>query len=104
MSAWCIPAAVCRSRREVDVETTEMERLPARVLVVGGSKGVGRRIVEVLTARGSRCAIGYASDDDAARTFSATFPPGPAAPVLAKGDIAAEAALLVEQTVAGLGG
>src|SRR4051812_35643361 len=85
--------------------TTTLDTVvPRRVLVVGGSKGVGRRVVEVLTARGSRCAIGYAHDEAAATNFAASFPIGSEAPVLARGDIADAAPSVVQQAVAGLGG
>lgn len=78
--------------------------LPQRVLVVGGSKGVGRRVVEGLGARGSRCAIGYSSDDAAAKDVLEDLAQHPRPPVLAKGDIGSEASAVVDAAADQLGG
>ena len=43
---------------------TYTRRLPDKVLVIGGSRGIGRSTVVELTAAGSRCAIGYVENDD----------------------------------------
>ena len=41
--------------------------MPDKVLVIGGSRGIGRSTVVELTAAGSRCAIGYLENETAAK-------------------------------------
>ncbi len=82
---------------------TVQSGLPERVLVVGGSKGIGRRIVERLADAGCRCAIGYSFDDEAASAAAAgcstVFEP-----VLVRGDVGRDAPVMVETAAKALGG
>jgi NAD(P)-dependent dehydrogenase (short-subunit alcohol dehydrogenase family) len=80
------------------------EDLPGKVLVIGGSHGIGRAAVKRLTREGARCAIGYASNDDAAELVASEAGAAGKRPVLVKGDIATQGPSIVERAHAQLGG
>jgi NAD(P)-dependent dehydrogenase (short-subunit alcohol dehydrogenase family) len=86
------------------MQPTAPRSAPDRVLVIGGSHGIGRATVKSLTARGSRCAIGYASNDAGARATADAVAALGHRPVVVKGDIAADGPGIVERAVAELGG
>jgi NAD(P)-dependent dehydrogenase (short-subunit alcohol dehydrogenase family) len=73
-------------------------------LVIGGSHGIGRATVMRLTRDGARCAIGYASNDEGARTTAVVASRLGQRPALVKGDIATEGPAIVEQATTELGG
>ena len=76
---------------------------PETCLVVGGSRGMGASTVMRLASAGTRCAIGYVSNDDAAKDLAdAAASVGPA-PVLVKGDVAVDGPAMVESARAQLG-
>jgi NAD(P)-dependent dehydrogenase (short-subunit alcohol dehydrogenase family) len=58
---------------------------------------MGAACVERLTAEGTRCAIGYVSNDEAARAVAETASAFGPAPVLVKGDVSTEGPAMVEQ-------
>jgi NAD(P)-dependent dehydrogenase (short-subunit alcohol dehydrogenase family) len=79
--------------------------LPDKVLVVGGSRGIGRSTVVQLTAAGSHCAIGYVENDEAAKeTQRLAAATGGPEPVLVRGDLGTDAVGLVTRAVESLGG
>lgn len=79
--------------------------VPDKVLVIGGSRGIGRSTVVQLTALGSRCAIGYVENDDAAKeTQALAAATGGPEPVLVRGDLGSDPAGLVTAAVEVLGG
>lgn len=79
--------------------------VPNRVLVIGGSRGIGRATVVQLTALGSSCAIGYVENDTAAKeTQALAAATGGPEPVLVRGDLGADPAGLVNAGVEALGG
>ena len=75
-----------------------------RVLVIGGSHGIGRATVLRLTHDGARCAIGYASNDAGARDAADRAAANGERPALVKGDVASDGAAIVERAIAELGG
>lgn len=79
--------------------------LPNEVLVIGGSRGIGRSTVVQLTAAGTRCGIGYVENDAAAQKTQelATATGGPE-PVLVRGDLGADPNGLVTAGIEALGG
>lgn len=81
-----------------------MSTLPKTALVIGGSRGIGRAAVLEYAAGGTRVAIGYTSNDEAAKqTAAAAAEVGPE-PVLVKGDLGADPAGLVNAALDSLGG
>jgi NAD(P)-dependent dehydrogenase (short-subunit alcohol dehydrogenase family) len=80
------------------------EQVGRRALVIGGSHGIGRATVMRLTRDGWSCAIGYSSNDEAARDTAARAEALGVRPVLVKGDVAGAGGRLVERAVADLGG
>ncbi|MEO7007158.1 MAG: SDR family oxidoreductase [Terrimesophilobacter sp.] len=82
-----------------------LRTLPDKVLVIGGSRGIGRSTVVQLTAAGIRCAIGYIENDAAAaETQALAATTGGPEPVLVRGDLGADAAGLVHSAIDALGG
>ncbi|WP_433598238.1 SDR family oxidoreductase [Nocardia sp. CA-135953] len=82
-----------------------MTTLPSKVLVVGGSRGIGRATVVQLTAAGTHCAIGYNANDDAAeQTQALAAATGGPEPVLVRGDLGADAPGMVNAAIEQLGG
>lgn len=75
-----------------------------RVLVTGGTRGIGRAVAEGFAARGAGVAVSYLSNHDAARDTLASLPGGPHESFA--GDVADPAFCerLVADTVAALGG
>jgi 3-oxoacyl-[acyl-carrier protein] reductase len=75
-----------------------------RVLVTGGSRGVGREVAKAFASRGARVAINYRANTEAAEETLAMLPGGPHAMI--QGDVAEPelAPVLVEQAVQELGG
>ncbi len=79
--------------------------VPDKVLVIGGSRGIGRSTVVQLTALGSRCAIGYVENDIAAKeTQEQAAATGGPEPVLVRGDLGTDPAGLVNAAIEALGG
>ena len=79
--------------------------VPEKVLVIGGSRGIGRSTVVELTALGSRCAIGYLENDAAAKeTQQLAVATGGPEPVLVRGDLGTDPAALVTAAIEALGG
>ena len=54
-----------------------MDFTDKRVLVTGGSRGIGRAVANAFASRGARVAIGYRSNTDAAETTLSGLPGGP---------------------------
>ncbi|MFE9322590.1 SDR family oxidoreductase [Nocardia sp. NPDC052278] len=82
-----------------------MTALPERVLVIGGSRGIGRATVVQLAAAGTRCAIGYNANDAAAKeTQALAVAAGGREPVLIRGDLGTDAAGFVNSAIEQLGG
>lgn len=79
-------------------------RMPSKVLVIGGSHGIGRATVMRLTRDGAQCAIGYASNDAGAADTAQRAAAVGTRPVLAKGDIATAGPDIVAAAIEGLGG
>lgn len=80
------------------------ERPPETALVIGGSRGIGRATVLRLAAQGTRCAIGYVANDEAAKETAARAAASGPEPVLLKGDLGNEGAALGERAAEALGG
>jgi NAD(P)-dependent dehydrogenase (short-subunit alcohol dehydrogenase family) len=74
-----------------------------RVLVIGGSHGIGRATVLRLTRDGARCAIGYSKSDRGAEKAADSAAALGHRPVLTKGDIATAASDIVTHAIDGLG-
>ena len=72
--------------------------------VAGGSRGIGRAAVLALAAGGADVAIGYRSNDDAARATADVVEALGRRAVLVRGDVAEDPAALVEQAADELGG
>jgi NAD(P)-dependent dehydrogenase (short-subunit alcohol dehydrogenase family) len=72
--------------------------------VAGGSRGIGRAAVLALAAEGADVAIGYRSNDDAARATANEVEALGRRAVLVRGDVADDPAALVEQAADELGG
>ena len=77
---------------------------PRRVLVIGGSHGIGRATVYRLTRDGARCAIVYSSDDAGAEHTARSAAELGHKPVLTKGDVATESPAMVATAIEHLGG
>lgn len=75
-----------------------------RVLVTGGSRGIGRAVSEAFARRGARVAMGYRADEAAAREALAALPGGPHATLRADVADPEGAAGLVGDAVEALGG
>lgn len=75
-----------------------------RVLVTGGSRGIGRAACEAFARRGARVAMGYRGDEAAAREALASLPGGPHAALRADVADPEQAAGLVDAAVDALGG
>lgn len=75
-----------------------------RVLVTGGSRGIGRASAHAFAHRGARVAIGYRRDEAAARATMDALAGGPHAMVRADVAEPAEAARMVDEAVTVLGG
>jgi NAD(P)-dependent dehydrogenase (short-subunit alcohol dehydrogenase family) len=75
-----------------------------RVLVTGGSRGIGRAVAEAFARRGARVAIGYRANADAAEATRASLPGGPHAVVQADVADPVQAERLVRDAAAALGG
>jgi 3-oxoacyl-[acyl-carrier protein] reductase len=75
-----------------------------RVLVTGGTRGIGRAVASAFASRGARVALNYRSKQRAAEQAIASLPGGPH--VLLQGDIgrAEEAATVVDRAAEELGG
>ncbi len=75
-----------------------------RVLVTGGARGIGRAIAQAFAARGARVAIGYRADEAAAQAALASL--AGEGHVALRGDVGDpdEAARVVDEAVAALGG
>ena len=73
-------------------------------LVTGGSRGIGRAISLALAAHGARVAINYASNAEAAEA-AVREAGGEGAAIAIQGDVSApaEAAALIERTIAAFG-
>jgi len=85
--------------------TNGQRSVPDNVLVIGGSRGIGQATVVKLAAGGTRCAIGYLSNDDKARqTQQLAVAAGGPAPVLIRGDLGADPEGLVSAAIDELGG
>jgi NAD(P)-dependent dehydrogenase (short-subunit alcohol dehydrogenase family) len=83
---------------------TGARTLPDTVLVVGGSRGIGRAAVVQLAAAGTRCAIGYHTNDAAAKeTQELAVAVGGPEPVLVCGDLGTDAAGMVTSASEQLG-
>ncbi|MDA4108740.1 SDR family oxidoreductase [Mycolicibacterium holsaticum] len=84
---------------------TYARTLPDKVLVIGGSRGIGRSAVVQLAAAGIACAIGYVENDAAAEeTQNLAADTGGPRPVLVRGDLGTDPAGLVDAAVEALGG
>ncbi len=75
-----------------------------RALIVGGTRGIGRATGLRLARSGSPLAIGYRHDEMRARETAREMTELGACAVLVRGDVATEAARLVDEATAGLGG
>lgn len=79
--------------------------LPDKVLVIGGSRGIGASTVVQLAAAGIQCAIGYVENDAAAKeTQALAVATGGPEPVLVRGDLGTDAAGIVTAAIEALGG
>ncbi|RNL62356.1 SDR family oxidoreductase [Nocardioides marmoriginsengisoli] len=79
--------------------------IPDKVLVVGGSRGIGAAAVVQLAREGIATAIGYVANDEAAkRTQAAAAATGGPEPVLVRGDLGKDAAGMVTRAAEELGG
>jgi NAD(P)-dependent dehydrogenase (short-subunit alcohol dehydrogenase family) len=76
---------------------------PSTCLVMGGSRGMGAATVMRLAEEGTRCAIGYVSNEEAARDTARQVAKIGPEPILVKGDVAVDAQRMVEEARAGLG-
>jgi NAD(P)-dependent dehydrogenase (short-subunit alcohol dehydrogenase family) len=77
---------------------------PATALVIGGSRGVGAAAVRQYAEMGTRVAIGYTSNDEAAKqTARAAAEVGPE-PILVKGDLGTDGAAMTVRAAEELGG
>jgi len=77
---------------------------PRSTFVIGGGRGMGAACVLRLASQGVRCAIGYVCDDSSARaTAEKASRIGPE-PILVKGDVARDAARMVDIANAELDG
>ncbi len=81
-----------------------MEFTGKRALVTGGSRGIGRAVVERLAAEGACVAIAYRADREAADATLASLSGGPHIAIRADLADRASAGYLVKEAVAGLGG
>ncbi|MEX2535095.1 MAG: SDR family oxidoreductase [Trueperaceae bacterium] len=75
-----------------------------RVLVTGGTRGIGRAVARGFADRGARVALNYRSNDEAAQQALSALPGGPH--LLAPGDVASseDAATIVDRSASELGG
>ncbi|SBS79100.1 Short-chain type dehydrogenase/reductase [uncultured Mycobacterium sp.] len=86
-------------------ETPYTRTIPDKVLVIGGSRGIGRATVVQLTALGISCAIGYLENDAAAKeTQELAAATGGPEPVLVRGDLGADPVGLITAAIDALGG
>ncbi|GAY11882.1 SDR family oxidoreductase [Pseudonocardia sp. N23] len=84
-------------------EPTALPSYPETALIFGGSRGMGAATALRLAARGTRVAIGYVANEEAARkTAEAVAAVGPE-PVLVRGDVARAAVEMVETAREALG-
>ena len=78
--------------------------LPETALVIGGSRGIGRAAVIQYAAAGTRVAIGYTANDEAAKATAAEAAAVGPEPVLVRGDLGADPEGLVNAALDSLGG
>jgi NAD(P)-dependent dehydrogenase (short-subunit alcohol dehydrogenase family) len=78
-------------------------RMPETALVIGGSRGIGKAAVLQLAAAGTRVAIGYTANDEAAKATAAEAAALGPEPVLVRGDLGADPVGLVEGALGSLG-
>jgi NAD(P)-dependent dehydrogenase (short-subunit alcohol dehydrogenase family) len=77
---------------------------PQTALVIGGSRGVGAAAVRQYAAMGTRVAIGYTANDEAAKeTARAAAELGPE-PILVRGDLGTDGAAMTVRAAEQLGG
>jgi NAD(P)-dependent dehydrogenase (short-subunit alcohol dehydrogenase family) len=86
------------------VTAAPQDHPPATALVIGGSRGIGRATVIRLAAQGTRCAIGYLANDEAAKETAGRAAAAGPEPVLIKGDLGTEGAAISERAAEALGG
>lgn len=75
-----------------------------RTLLIGGSRGIGRATILRLAAAGARTAIGYQAGTAQAEQTAKEAAALGAEPILLQGDIAVDAASLVDEAAERLGG
>ncbi len=75
-----------------------------RVLVTGGSRGIGRAVAHGFAGRGARVAIGYRSNDEAAAETLAGLPGGPHVSIRADVTDPDAVERMVSQAIDDLGG
>lgn len=81
-----------------------MTSYPETALVIGGSRGIGKAAVIQYAAAGTRVAIGYTANDEAAKATAAEAAAVGPEPVLVRGDLGADPEGLVNAALDSLGG